>query len=109
VEFNLTMPYLNSDKYNYFSGDAIVSNLNEKGTSEGADSFSIKDSAKELDISLSFSKKPENVWYFPVKTVSQSERAYELNFQASCVLPRWQLKLKRAEELKFNIVMSYAA
>jgi len=107
VEFNLTMPYLNSDRYNYYAEDRILSNINEKGSIPGADLFSIKDSGKELDINLTFSKKPEGIWYFPVKTVSQSERAYELNFQASCVVPRWQIKLENAKELKFNIVLSH--
>ncbi len=107
IEFNLTMPYLNSDRYNYFAGDKILARLNETGSVPGADSFSIKDSGKEIDIGLTFSKKPHDIWYFPVKTVSQSERAYELNFQASCILPRWQIKLGNAKELKFNIVLSH--
>jgi len=107
VEFNLTMPYLNSDRYNYFAGDKILSNINEKGSVSETDSFSIKDSGKELDIGFTFSKKPQSIWYFPVKTVSQSERAYELNYQASCIIPRWQIKLESAKELKFNIELSY--
>jgi alpha-amylase len=107
VEFNLTMPYLNSDRYNYFAGDRILSNINEKGSIPGADLFSIKDSGKELDINLAFSKKPELIWYFPVKTVSQSERAYELNFQASCILPRWHINIPSGKESNFNIILSF--
>jgi len=106
VEFNLTMPYLNSDRYNYFAGDKILAGLNEKGSVPGTDSFLIKDSGKEIDIGFTFSKKPENIWYFPVKTVSQSERAYELNFQASCVLPRWNIKLPAAKQINFTITWS---
>jgi 4-alpha-glucanotransferase len=107
VEFNLTMPYLNSDKYNYFACDKALNNLNEKGCVSNTDSFSIKDYNKELDINFIFSKKPESIWYFPVKTVSQSERAYELNFQASCVLPRWHINIPSAKELNFNIILSF--
>jgi hypothetical protein len=79
----------------------------DPGLKPGWASFSIKDSGKELDIDFTFSNKPESIWYFPVKTVSQSERAYELNFQASCVIPRWQIKLENSKELKFNINLSY--
>jgi len=107
VEFNLTMPYLNSDKYNYFGCDRILNNLNEKGSISDTGAFSIKDSGKEPDINFTFSKKPESIWYFPVKTVSQSERAYELNFQASCVIPRWQINIPSAKELNFNIILSF--
>ena len=107
VEFNLTMPYLNSDKYNYSTGDKILNNLNEKGLVSEASSFSIKDSGKELDIGFTFSKKPENIWYFPVKTVSQSERAYELNYQSSCILPRWSVKIPSGKQISFSIICSY--
>ena len=103
VEFNFTMPYLNSDRYSYSADDKILSSLNEKGSVLGPGSFSIKDSGKELDVNLIFSKKLEGIWYFPVKTVSQFERAYELNYQSSCIIPRWQINLKSAQELKFNI------
>jgi len=107
VEFNLTMPYLNSDRYNYFAGDKILNGINEKGSVPGADLFSIKDSGKELDINLAFSKKPELIWYFPVKTVSQSERAYELNYQSSCIFPRWDVKITSGKELNFSIILSF--
>ncbi|MDO8602732.1 MAG: DUF1926 domain-containing protein [Candidatus Omnitrophota bacterium] len=106
IEFNLTMPYLNSDRYSYSAGDKILASLNEKGAVPGTDSFSIKDSGKEIDIYFTFSKKPENIWYFPVKTVSQSERAYELNFQASCILPRWSLEIPSGKEINLSIVWS---
>ncbi|OIO32890.1 MAG: hypothetical protein AUJ70_04505 [Candidatus Omnitrophica bacterium CG1_02_40_15] len=107
VEFNLTMPYLNSDRYNYSTGDKILSNLNEKGSVSETSSFSIKDSGKELDIDFTFSKKPENIWYFPVKTVSQSERAYELNYQSSCILPRWNAKIPSCKQVSFSIIWSF--
>ena len=106
VEFNLTMPYLNSDRYNYCADDKILAGLNEKGSAPGTESFSIKDSGKEIDIGFVFSKKPENVWYCPVKTVSQSERAYELNFQASCILPRWNIKLPAGKQTNLTIIWS---
>nr|MBU1327821.1 DUF1926 domain-containing protein [Candidatus Omnitrophota bacterium] len=107
VEFNLTMLYLNSDKYNYFADDKILSNLNEKGSVSEAGSFSIKDSGKELDIDFTFSKKPRNIWYFPVKTVSQSERAYELNYQSSCILPRWNVRIPSCKQVSFSIIWSF--
>jgi alpha-amylase len=107
VEFNLTMPYLNSDRYKYSIGDKILSSLNEKGSISEHGSFSIKDSKKELDVDFIFSKKPESIWYFPVKTVSQSERAYELNYQSSCILPRWTLKIQSGKKTNFSITLSF--
>ncbi|MDP2921721.1 MAG: DUF1926 domain-containing protein [Candidatus Omnitrophota bacterium] len=107
VEFNFTMPYLNSGQYKYFAGDKILGSLNEKGAVPGPGLFSIKDSSKEIDINFEFSQKPKDIWYFPVKTVSQSERAYELNFQASCILPRWHISISPGRQIALGIILTF--
>jgi len=105
VEFNLTMPYLNSNRYSYFS-ESMVGDINDTGFISGAKLFSIKDSGKEISIDFIFSKKVHSIWYFPVKTISQSERAYELNFQASCIIPRWHIRFTSGQEISFAITVS---
>ena len=85
VEFNLTMPYANSDRYRYSSGDSDLGDLGGSGETQETDSFSIKDSTKELEMMFKFSLRPERVIYFPVKTVSRSETGFELNYQNSCI------------------------
>ena len=105
VEFNLTMPYLNSDRYSYFS-ESRAGSINDTGFISGAKQFSIKDSSKEISTDFIFSKKVHSIWYFPVKTISQSERAYELNFQASCIIPRWHIRLSSGQETLFTITVS---
>jgi len=107
VEFNLTMPYLNSDQYRYVADSKILGSLNEKGAVPGPGSFSIKDSGKEIDIDFKFSQKPKDIWYFPVKTVSQSERAYELNFQASCIVPRWLINIPPGQQTALGIILTF--
>lgn len=93
IEFNITMPHLNSEQYNYTCDGQIISGLNWQGTTHVVSSFGIADLNKELGVNLEFSNSPIDLWYFPVETVSQSERAYELNFQCSCVFPRWKIAL----------------
>jgi len=88
IEFNITMPYADSDRYTHVSGK---------------DSFLIKDSQAGLGLELVFSKGPEKIWHFPVMTVSQSERAYSLNYQSSCIFPMWGVKLDRGEEIGLDI------
>lgn len=102
VEFNLTMPNLNSSQYSYFSGKQL-GDLNSTGIIECKDAISLQDSSKEFNLNLSFSDTPKDIWYFPVKTVSQSERAYELNYQASCILPRWHICLDNGKEMNIAI------
>lgn len=90
VEFNITMPYLNADRYNYMCNGENIGGLNTSGATASANSFGISDLRKELRVSFEFSKTAENIWYFPIKTISQSEKKYGRNYQASCILPRWK-------------------
>lgn len=90
TEFNITMPYLNSSRYSYFYNNKAQTGLNTQGEIPGVDSFGISDSEKSLSINFNFSKIPNVMQYFPIETVSQSERAYELNYQCSSIVPKWK-------------------
>lgn len=105
IEFNFTLPYLNADRYNYTDGNGKIANLNDEGCIWDALSFGISDSERGAGAILQFSKSSSNLWYFPVKTVSQSERAYELNFQSSCLFPMWGLDFDKdgVFELKISL------
>lgn len=90
TEFNLTMPFLNSYRYRYFSKKDMLDTLNTTGVIDRVTDFGIRDSRKELDIKLEFSKKAEKIWYFPVETVSKAQTTYRLNYQCTCVFPMWK-------------------
>lgn len=90
VEFNVTMPLLNAYRYYYACGGERLAGLNSTGTAADVASFGISDGDSDLALALRFSKKARQVWYFPVKTISQSEKKYGRNYQASCILPRWK-------------------
>lgn len=95
LEFNITMPSLNAEKYCYVADGEDQGDLNTEGQTFEAESFGILDGSGELGIDFRFSKRPSAVLYFPVKTISQSERAYELNYQCSCMLFLWNAVLKK--------------
>ncbi|MBU1148444.1 MAG: DUF1926 domain-containing protein, partial [Candidatus Omnitrophica bacterium] len=86
TELNITMPSGETDKF-VKSGNA----------------FSVKDAQGALELDFIFSKKPDKFWYFPVHTVSQSERAYELSYQSLCIFPIWNIKLGSGDEFEFSI------
>ena len=90
VEFNLTMPFLNSDRYRYSSKGEILGTLNTSGQVNGTERFGIIDSGRELETGLTFTRKAKEVWYFPVETVSQSQISYSLNYQCSCIFALWK-------------------
>ncbi|MBU1006710.1 MAG: DUF1926 domain-containing protein, partial [Candidatus Omnitrophica bacterium] len=50
-----------------------------------------------------FSGDPEKIWDFPVMTVSQTERSYDLNYQSTCVFPIWRLNLTPGKEQTLSI------
>lgn len=104
TEFNLTMPFLNSDRYRYFSNGEMLGTLNTNSVAKSADSFSIRDSKKELEVRFEFSKRATEIWYFPVETISKSQIAYRSNFQCSCIFPLWRLDFDKdkAWDLKIN-------
>lgn len=56
------------------------------------------------DIDLRFSEDPVKVWKFPVMVVSQSERSYDLNYQANCVFPVWGIILLPGQKTNFSIL-----
>lgn len=103
IEFNISLPYANSDQYSYVTDKRALGSLNERGSISATNSFSIKDSHAELGTGLIFSKIPDRAWYFPVNTVSQSECAYNLTFQSSCIFPIWHVQLEPKEEFSFTI------
>jgi len=104
TEFNISMPYADSDRYSYESKDKRLGGLHEKGSlTTHTDNFFIKDSDNELGLEFGFSGKPQKIWYFPIMTVSQSERAYDLSYQSSCIFPVWNIKLASKEHIEFEI------
>ncbi|MFC1624510.1 alpha-amylase/4-alpha-glucanotransferase domain-containing protein, partial [Candidatus Omnitrophota bacterium] len=98
TEFNITLPYASSDRYHSEANGKKLGGLNKSGIALKTNSFSIKDSKNELGVEFIFSGDPEKIWYFPVMTVSQSERAYDFTYQSSCVFPIWKVKLDSKEE-----------
>jgi alpha-amylase len=43
------------------------------------------------------------LWYAPIETVSMSEAGFERVYQASSMLPHWQIKLKAGDQTKLKL------
>jgi len=102
-ELNITMPDADSDRYSLiFNGMEDNIGLGGNAENSSVQDLSIKDGRGELSIEMGLSEKVK-MWVFPVKTVSQSERAYELNYQSSAILPLVMLKLSPGKSHKFKL------
>ncbi|MFH1552238.1 MAG: alpha-amylase/4-alpha-glucanotransferase domain-containing protein [Candidatus Omnitrophota bacterium] len=105
-EFNVTMPDSDSDRYRLVAGsEKKGSHLGDTAQREGVKKAEILDSREELSFKMTFSEECR-LWHFPVRTVSQSEKAYELNYQSSALLPHLELKLESGEEKRFSVEIS---
>ena len=103
IEFNITMPFANADRYSYRNENDRLARLDESGSASETKAFKIKDSQNHLGLEFMFSEEPSKIWYFPVETISQSEKSYDLNYQSSCIFPMWNIKLGKGEEAKIDI------
>ena len=83
--------------------------IEKEGAEPGVSSFGIIDQEGGLGINLEFSPQAKEVWYFPVQTVSQSERAYELNFQCISIVLVWRLDFTKSKRYNPKINISLGA
>ncbi|MCK5288137.1 MAG: DUF1926 domain-containing protein, partial [Candidatus Omnitrophica bacterium] len=79
----------------------------EKGCANNIANFNIVDSVGGGKISFGLIDKPKYLFYFPIKTVSQSEKAYELNYQGSCIFPVWKVNFNTKNEFKFKVKLGF--
>jgi hypothetical protein len=104
-ELNVTMPDADSDRYRvFFDGEAEGCRLGETVEAEDARKAAIRDSQEHLSWELEVSEACR-VWHFPLRTVSQSEKAYELNYQGSVILPAFKVTLAPGQERELKLAI----
>jgi alpha-amylase len=102
-EFNVTMPDCDSDRYTLVAGKkTVLGHLGDLAEEKRASGVRIKDGEGFLSWHMGFSEDCI-LWHFPVKTVSQSEKAYELNYQSSAIVPVFCFRLGPGEERKIGL------
>ena len=101
-EFNLSMLAGNAPDRFYYDSKTNLGPLITEGELSNGRIFGIKDLFQKIDICLKLTK-PAQIWYFPVQTVSQSESGFELVYQSSVILPRWEIKLHPKEKWTVRI------
>jgi hypothetical protein len=107
-EFNVTMPDANADKYRVSFDGEEGCGLGETVEAEDTARVEIKSSGRELswrlDVPGAF-----RIWHFPLRTVSQSEKAYELNYQGSVITPSFRLSLAPGQEKQLTLSVHLVA
>ena len=101
-EFNFTMRYADAERYKLSFGGSKFYSLSQQADVFSKKGVSIRDSESEESVTVLF-KTGCKIWHFPVKTVSQSEKAYELNYQCSSIVPHWTFSIKAAEKKEISM------
>ena len=57
------------------------------------DSFQIRDKIEQIKIDFNFSKKADKIFRYPVYTLSQSQKDPEKSYQATCVIPLFNVNI----------------
>ncbi len=79
--------FLFGSEWNLTLKDAHVNRI---GDAQGVSWFSVADPALRLKISWSYTREAR-LWYFPVETVSDSEKGMERNYQGACLAFLWDV------------------
>ncbi|MDD5681077.1 MAG: DUF1926 domain-containing protein [Candidatus Omnitrophica bacterium] len=106
TEMAFIMPDADSTRYAYVPGKKKEKDLTllSRGVTEDLKELKIADSEGELSVLLDFSKEC-TLWRFPIKTISQSEKAYEENYQGSVIVPNWHFTIEPRKSVNFDIEM----
>jgi hypothetical protein len=80
--------------------------LKDKAVLRNGDNFFLEEKGK-IFFMIKCDKKSKEFWTFPLKTVSQSEKAYELNYQSTVVMPVFRIRLKAGKswDTRFKLEM----
>ncbi len=103
TEINIAMPDADSEKYSLsFGAGSKKYGLNDTADVRGVKTASIDDASGVLSFGVELSENV-NIWHFPVKTVSHSERAFELNYQGALIFPYFEVAIKPFAEKEFRV------
>lgn len=104
VEFNFAMVAGESPDKVYIDGqNNNLGNLVSSGESKKQTCFGIRDLYHKLEVLLQTDKNAD-IWYFPVQSISQSEEGFELIYQNSVIIPRWNIQLKPNQAWQVKIL-----
>lgn len=104
TEIAFIMPDADSSRYAYVLGKKKEKDLTllSRGVTEGIEGLKVVDHEGELGLSIDFSEEC-TLWRFPIKTISQSEKSYEENYQGSVVVPNWRFTIAPRKSVNFDV------
>ncbi|MBW1707159.1 MAG: DUF1926 domain-containing protein [Deltaproteobacteria bacterium] len=102
-EFNLTL-YSDEDRERYYRIPEADTRreIKETGSEDKVTLFELVNGPDRLCASFSFSS-PVSVWFFPIMTISKSEKGFERTYQGSSLLFLHPINLSPGQKTQFQI------
>lgn len=75
------------------------------GTKRGIKGVKIRNKIENFSLSLDIDKEP-TLWWFPVETISQSEKRFDLTYQSTVIMPKWKINLPGGRKWTARIRLS---
>ncbi len=105
LEFNFGLLGGNSPDRYYLLNGVNSGSLNSQGDDPDIEDVSLVNEWDNFKINLQFSESSQ-LWRSPIETISMSEAGFERVYQASALLPHWQLNLNPGESFEIDILLS---
>ncbi|MBI3740495.1 MAG: DUF1926 domain-containing protein [Chloroflexi bacterium] len=104
VEFNFALLAGHSDDA-YYRANGIAreqARLDARGESAAVENIALVNEWLGIEIEMQL-RAPAHVWRFPIETISLSEAGFERVYQASCVMPLWDVHLAPGESRAISL------
>jgi len=105
LELNFGLLGGNSPDRYYLLNDKPDGPLNSHGDDAGVQSVGLVNEWDKFKINMRFSEKCQ-LWRSPIETISMSEAGFERVYQASALLPHWDLNLQPGETRDIELLLS---
>lgn len=105
LEFNFGLLGGDSPDRYFLLNDQHAGHLNSHGDDQDISKVALVNEWDEFKINIEFSQRC-HLWRAPIETISMSEAGFERVYQASSLLPHWELNLKPGEVFNTDLVLS---
>lgn len=83
-----------------------LTSYDKKERFKSAGRITLRDDIEDIDLAIDFSKKAKDIFIYPVKTISRSQKEPEYNYQATCIMPVFSLPIKGNGSRVITITLS---
>ncbi len=105
LEFNFGLLGGDSPDRYFILNDQRSGALNAQGDDSNIKSVALVNEWDNFKINVDFSQASQ-LWRSPIETISMSEAGFERVYQASALLPHWEINLNPGESFEIDLLLS---